>query len=91
MAVTLEEGVAEIFGTELQKGQRVALGAQKVAIFSWQGATLTLEGTPDVEYTAEDTPMARAAAAAARSLPQPPPSPYVQCPVVRAAAGCCPR
>ncbi len=44
----LRSGSAEIFGTSLDLGDRVTLGGVKVAIFSWQGAHLELEGTPDV-------------------------------------------
>lgn len=44
----LLEGQAEVFGTSLDLRERVAIGGQKVAIFSWQGCTLQLEGEPDV-------------------------------------------
>lgn len=55
--VTLRAGSAEIFGTSLDLGDRLSLSGVKVAIFSWEGATLELEGDPDVVYEADETPM----------------------------------
>lgn len=46
--LTLVEGQAEIFGTSLDLRERLALGGQKLAVFSWEGATLQLEGEPDI-------------------------------------------
>lgn len=59
VSITLEEGSAEVFGTELFKGQKVSLNSQKLAIYSWHGCRLTMEGQPEVQYTAEETPMVR--------------------------------
>ena len=56
--IELKSGFAEMFGTELMKGQRYTFGpGSKVAIFSWQGATLTMLGKPEVAYIAKETPM----------------------------------
>ena len=30
--------------------QRIALSHQKVALFTWHGATVELEGAPDIAY-----------------------------------------
>ncbi|KIY91900.1 mRNA cleavage and polyadenylation factorcomplex II subunit [Monoraphidium neglectum] len=46
--VSLQRGSAEVFGAELSLGQRVNLGGQAVAVFTWEGATLSVEGDPDV-------------------------------------------
>ncbi|KAI8469168.1 MAG: Pre-mRNA cleavage complex II protein Clp1-domain-containing protein [Monoraphidium minutum] len=56
--VSLQQGTAEIFGAELSLGQRANLAGQAVAVFTWDGCTLTIEGEPDVAYVAEETPMA---------------------------------
>ena len=37
--------------------QRVALSHQKVALFTWHGASVEVEGSPDIAYVASDTPM----------------------------------
>lgn len=57
--VTLKDGEAEIFGTSLLLGQKTKICGQKIAIFSWQGCALEVEGTPEVIYVAEETPMAQ--------------------------------
>ena len=45
----LMEGQAEVFGTALDLGERVSIGGgQKVAVFSWEGCRLQLEGEPEV-------------------------------------------
>ncbi|GAB4822312.1 hypothetical protein N2152v2_009358 [Parachlorella kessleri] len=55
--VTLKGGSAEVFGTSLDLGDRVTLGGVKVAIYTWQGAHLEVEGRPDVIYESDETPM----------------------------------
>ncbi|GBF95017.1 hypothetical protein Rsub_07518 [Raphidocelis subcapitata] len=55
--VSLHSGSAEIFGAELSLGQRARLSGGAAAVFTWEGATLEVEGEPDVAYVAEDTPM----------------------------------
>lgn len=37
-----------MFGTALDLGERVTIGGQKVAVYSWQGCTLAMEGQPDI-------------------------------------------
>lgn len=53
----LVSGQAEVFGTALDLGERVTIGGQKVAVFTWEGCTLQLEGEPDMMYTSDETPM----------------------------------
>lgn len=55
----LKDGEAEVFGTSLMLGEKVKINGQKIAIFSWQGCKLEVEGSPDVVYVAEETPMAQ--------------------------------
>lgn len=57
--LTLLSGAAEVFGTVLDLGERVRISGQKIAVFSWAGATVRVEGTPEVVYQSEDTPMAQ--------------------------------
>ncbi|OZJ04616.1 hypothetical protein BZG36_02036 [Bifiguratus adelaidae] len=52
VTVTLLEGLAEIFGTELALGVPYVFSGRKIAVFTWQGY-----GTPSVDYVAEETPM----------------------------------
>lgn len=56
--ITLKEGSAEVFGTELATGGRVNISGQKLAVNTWSTCKLQVEGSPDVIYTAEETPMA---------------------------------
>ncbi len=44
----LQEGSAEVFGAELQLGQKVHARGQKLAVFSWEGCKLLVEGEPSV-------------------------------------------
>lgn len=44
----LLEGEAEVFGTALDLRERVSIGGQKVAVYTWRGCTLQLEGEPDM-------------------------------------------
>ena len=46
--VQLLEGQAEVFGSSLGLGERVTIGGQKVAVFTWKGCRLQLEGQPDI-------------------------------------------
>ncbi|KAL6754165.1 Pre-mRNA cleavage complex II protein Clp1-domain-containing protein [Haematococcus lacustris] len=55
--VTLEEGSAEVFGAELQKGNKLCITGHKLAVFTWTGCRLTVEGAPTLVYQAESTPM----------------------------------
>ncbi|XP_020679215.1 protein CLP1 homolog isoform X4 [Dendrobium catenatum] len=57
--VRLLSGTAEIFGTELPPENWLSIPPrQKFAIFTWHGATVEVEGTSEVEYIADETPMA---------------------------------
>lgn len=53
----LLKGTAEFFGTELPTGHKFTFTGCKSAIFTWEGCTLSVIGTPTVEYTSEETPM----------------------------------
>lgn len=56
--VRLLSGTAEIFGTELPPGNWLPIPPrQKFAIFTWHGATVEVEGTSEVQYVADETPM----------------------------------
>jgi len=49
--------MAEIFGTELPIGHKFTFTGTKAAIFTWNGCTIEVSGTPSVEYTSDETPM----------------------------------
>jgi polyribonucleotide 5'-hydroxyl-kinase len=53
----LISGHAEIFGTEIVAEQTYTFVGTKAAIFSYQGATLSVRGIPTVAYVAGETPM----------------------------------
>ncbi|KAJ1982454.1 Cleavage polyadenylation factor subunit clp1 [Dimargaris verticillata] len=55
--VQLKSGTAEIFGAELAPATIYSFSGQKVAIFSWHGCTLEIQGACSVQYVAEETPM----------------------------------
>ena len=56
--ITLVSGTAEIFGSELAKGQGVTVGAgRKVAVFTYHGATIEVRGAVEIAYVAGETPM----------------------------------
>lgn len=56
--LTLKNGLAEIFGTELVKGKTYEFNSgAKVAVYTWQGCTIEVKGKTDVIYTAKETPM----------------------------------
>ncbi|KXZ44284.1 hypothetical protein GPECTOR_70g515 [Gonium pectorale] len=54
----LDDGSAEVFGTELPRGRSVALAGHKLAVFTWEGCKVTVQGEPAVMYVADETPMA---------------------------------
>ncbi|PNG99534.1 Protein CLP1, partial [Tetrabaena socialis] len=58
VSLRLEEGSAEVFGTELQRGRAVSVTGQKVAVFTFSGCRVAVVGEPSVKYVAEETPMA---------------------------------
>jgi polyribonucleotide 5'-hydroxyl-kinase len=45
--VQLLEGSAEIFGAELSLGSKVSLRGNALAVFTWHGCKLAIEGEPD--------------------------------------------
>lgn len=54
----LKSGMAEIFGTELVKGKTYEFtSGAKIAVYSFQGATIEVKGRTDVIYVAKETPM----------------------------------
>ncbi|CAN6470358.1 unnamed protein product [Victoria cruziana] len=56
--IRLTSGTAEIFGTELPPENWVSFPPlHKFAMFTWNGAALDVEGTTEVEYVADETPM----------------------------------
>lgn len=58
LRVRLLSGAAEIFGTELPPENWVPIPPRyKFAVFTWNGATVELDGISEVEYVADETPM----------------------------------
>ncbi|KAK8930684.1 hypothetical protein KSP39_PZI016240 [Platanthera zijinensis] len=58
LRVRLAAGSAEVFGAELPPEKWMTVPPlQNVAIFTWRGATIVLDGTSEVEYVADETPM----------------------------------
>ena len=57
--LTLLQGKAEIFGTELAPWKSYTfLSGAKVAVFTWNGCRLQLKGNTEGTYIAKETPMA---------------------------------
>ena len=57
-AIALVSGHAEIFGSELARGQSVKIGGgKKVAVFTFHGATIEITGKVEIAYVAGETPM----------------------------------
>ncbi|KAJ8459832.1 hypothetical protein OPV22_032758 [Ensete ventricosum] len=58
LRLRLLSGTAEIFGTELPPGNWISAPPHsKIAVFTWNGATIELDGISEVEYVADETPM----------------------------------
>ena len=58
VAVTVHAGDAEVFGTPLGVGGRtLVVGPQKVAVYTMGGARVEVQGSPEVMYVGEETPM----------------------------------
>lgn len=56
--VTIVDGQAEIFGTELVRNKTYVFGSShKCAIFTWHGCTVQIEGELEVGYVSGETPM----------------------------------
>jgi hypothetical protein len=57
VSIVLETGLAEIFGSEIPRGEPMVLMKSKLAIYTWHGCTLTVKGVAKVAYVGETTPM----------------------------------
>jgi len=57
VTVHLKSGTCEIYGSEIAVGMKVKISGQKFAVFTWHGAEVELEGTPESAYKASETPM----------------------------------
>ncbi|XP_023533688.1 protein CLP1 homolog [Cucurbita pepo subsp. pepo] len=58
LRLRLLSGNAEIFGTELPPEIWLTLPPRlKIAVFTWYGATLEMDGATETDYTADETPM----------------------------------
>eukprot|EP00795_Rhopilema_esculentum_P014045 gene14045-5024_t len=56
--LVLTHGQAEIFGTELVKNKVYSFrSGDKVAVFTWHGCTIELQGKLEAAYVASETPM----------------------------------
>nr|XP_055033873.1 polyribonucleotide 5'-hydroxyl-kinase Clp1 [Misgurnus anguillicaudatus]XP_055033874.1 polyribonucleotide 5'-hydroxyl-kinase Clp1 [Misgurnus anguillicaudatus] len=54
----LLSGMAEVFGSELNKNKRYTFGpGSKIAVFTWHGCSVSLSGKTEVAYVSKDTPM----------------------------------
>jgi polyribonucleotide 5'-hydroxyl-kinase len=57
ISVTLTEGRAELFGTELAKNKEYILQGVKAGVFTWHGCKLEVKGKLAMSYTSDTTPM----------------------------------
>ncbi|KAF8503385.1 Clp1-domain-containing protein [Russula emetica] len=58
LAIRVLKGHAEVFGAELADGKYYLFGHEcKAAIFTWQGCTIEVTGTPSTDYVSDETPM----------------------------------
>ncbi|KAN0112150.1 Pre-mRNA cleavage complex II protein Clp1 domain containing protein [Russula decolorans] len=58
LAIRVLKGHAEVFGAELADGKYYLFGREcKAAIFTWQGCTIEVTGTPSTDYVSDETPM----------------------------------
>ncbi|KAK9818033.1 hypothetical protein WJX72_005994 [[Myrmecia] bisecta] len=62
--ISLREGQAEVFGSELILGEKLEMRSQKFAVYTWHGCRIelstdagALEDVTDVVYEADETPM----------------------------------
>jgi len=56
--ITIVDGQAEIFGTELVRNKHYTFGSgAKVAVFTWHGCVVEVEGEIEVGYISGETPM----------------------------------
>lgn len=56
IGITLSSGQAEIYGTELAPEHEYELSGVKLAVFSYEGATVTVRGICEVDYISEEVP-----------------------------------
>ena len=56
--ITLVSGSAEIFGAEMASSRVYCFTSTQLAVFSWHGCTLQVEGQTGHSYVASETPMA---------------------------------
>mmetsp|Transcript_7146 Transcript_7146/g.9944 ORF Transcript_7146/g.9944 Transcript_7146/m.9944 type:complete len:307 (-) Transcript_7146:477-1397(-) len=57
ITLQLQGGGAEIFGSELVAKKKYTFTDSKIAVFTWTGCKLTIDGKYEVAYTSEETPM----------------------------------
>ncbi|KAF6168443.1 hypothetical protein GIB67_004995 [Kingdonia uniflora] len=58
LKLRLLNGTAEIFGTEIPTEIWISFPpGYKFAVFTWNGATIEMDGTTETDYTADETPM----------------------------------
>ncbi|KZS88377.1 Clp1-domain-containing protein [Sistotremastrum niveocremeum HHB9708] len=58
LAIKLASGTAEVFGSELAEGKIYTFASEcKAAIFTWNGCTIEVIGSPSTEYVSDETPM----------------------------------
>ncbi|KAF7707041.1 polyribonucleotide 5'-hydroxyl-kinase Clp1 isoform X2 [Silurus meridionalis] len=54
----LLSGLAEVYGSELNRNKKYTFGpGSKIAVFTWQGCSVSLSGKTEVAYISKDTPM----------------------------------
>ncbi|KAI8866107.1 hypothetical protein GQ42DRAFT_128665 [Ramicandelaber brevisporus] len=59
LTLTIARGTAEVFGSELPLNvEHTFTDGQKLAVFTWTGCHLRVQGESELEYTSDDTPMA---------------------------------
>ncbi len=56
IVLILKMGEAEIYGTELAPNREYELTGVKMAVFSYEGATISIRGLCEVEYVSEEVP-----------------------------------
>eukprot|EP00123_Amoebidium_parasiticum_P011578 comp20797_c0_seq1/m.27355 comp20797_c0_seq1/g.27355 ORF comp20797_c0_seq1/g.27355 comp20797_c0_seq1/m.27355 type:complete len:423 (-) comp20797_c0_seq1:185-1453(-) len=57
VTVTLVDGMAEVFGSEMAQTKAYSFCGKKVGIFTWSGCRLEVRGTPGITYVSDSTPM----------------------------------
>eukprot|EP00467_Chlorarachnion_reptans_P012282 CAMPEP_0114524690 /NCGR_PEP_ID=MMETSP0109-20121206/21999_1 /TAXON_ID=29199 /ORGANISM="Chlorarachnion reptans, Strain CCCM449" /LENGTH=419 /DNA_ID=CAMNT_0001706169 /DNA_START=206 /DNA_END=1462 /DNA_ORIENTATION=- len=57
IVLTVTNGSAEIFGTELVEKREYTFSKCKIAVFTWNGCQLVVKGKCDHSYVSEETPM----------------------------------